>query len=174
MMENNNERSNLEAVLKQVENELDEYEKKILGMRATRDYCRSKLGLPIEEKAKEASSVPIGVYTGTLPTFRNGDFYGLSQAEAVCKVLERTNGSLTIDELLKVLTDSGYFVGGGDQRRTLYSSICRSRKLVLVAKNSFDLAERRPQARKRKEKKAQPEEGQVQAVPEGGEEQKPL
>mgnify|MGYP001559891641 CR=1 len=36
---------------------------------------------------------------------------------------------------------------------------------MLVAENTFDLAERRPQARKRREKKAQPE-GQVQAVPE--------
>ncbi len=169
MIENNNERSQWETLLRQVEKDLEEQEKQTLVLKTTRDYIRSKLGLPIEEKAKEVPSIPIGVHAGTLPIFRKGDFFGLSQAEAGYRVLEMAGGSLTTDELLKVLTESGYSVGGEDPRRTLYSSLCRSRKLVLVAENTFDLAERRPQVRKRKEKKAQPE-GQSLAVPKSGEE----
>ena len=173
VVENNNERSQLEALLKKVEKDLEEQEKKTLRLQNTRDYIRSELGFSIAEKVKEEPSVSAGVHTGTLPVFRKGDFYGFSQTEAGYKVLERSGGSLTVDEILKTLLESGYSVGGEEPRRTLYVSLCRSRKLVLVAENTFDLAERRPQARKRREKKAQPE-GQVKAVLEGGEEEKPL
>lgn len=119
-----------------------------------RSYLRGLLGLPSDEKTEAHIASEIPIHTGKLPSFRKGDFFGLSHAEAGYKVLQRAGGSLTTTEILKVLVDSGYSeVGGENPERTLYSSLCRSRKLVLVAPNTFDLAERRPQIKRKRLRK---------------------
>lgn len=158
-MTDNLERTQWQTILAEVEKDLAEHERKILELKGVRNYFRKKLGLPIEEKVG-ASAVPavIETHTGTLPMFRKGDFFGLSQAEAGHKVLGRAGGSLTTDEILRVLQESGYEVGGQDPKRTLYVSLCRSRKLVLVASNTFDLAERRPKPRRLQRESKEEEE----------------
>lgn len=145
------DRSQWQMLLEKVEKDLAEHEKKGLALKATRNYLRTLLELPTEEKVGVPTISKIEAHTGTLPKFRKGDFYGLAQAEAGYKVLQRAEGSLTTDEILSVLMDSGYKIGGQDPKRTLYSSLVRSRKLVLVAENTFDLAERRPKVKKLRE-----------------------
>ena len=157
MEENDTENTNQwESLLEQVEADIAEHEKEIQPLKVMRNYLRGKLGLPIEEvgilKALEAKP-----RTGRLPVFNNGDFYGLTQAEAGHKILEHAKQSLTLDQILKVLTDSGYELGGKDPRKAMYVSLSRSRKLVKVASNTFDLAKRRPIKKyARKEKRQMP------------------
>lgn len=147
-------RSQWEELLQKVEADLAELEKKNQQLKTTRVYLRGLLNLPVEEKVEiSVPAIPESTtHTGVLPKFRKGDFFGLSQAEAGYKVLESAGSSLTTNEILTVLKDSGYEgVGGQDPRKTLYTSLSRSRKLVLVAENTFDLAKRRPKPRKTKE-----------------------
>ena len=165
-MAKDEDRHQWETLLAKVEQDLTEYEKKMQPLRSMVTYLRSLLELPIEDKTEGHITPDTVVATGTLPKFREGDFFGLGQAEAGHKVLKRAGHSLNVEEILKVLTKNGYDIGGQDQKRTLYGSLCRSRKLVLVASNTFDLAERRPQTKKpqmrrtkgeKKEEKAQSE-----------------
>lgn len=167
-----------QALLEKVEKDLVEHEAKGLELRNVRNYLRKQLGLPAEEIAEvpTVSETRMGIHTGILPKFPRGHFYGFSLAKAGQEVLQQAGGALHTDEILQVLKESGYSIGGDDPRRTLYRSLCRSRRLVLVARNTFDLAERRPKARKTKESKKEGAENekaqieqQTEATPETGE-----
>lgn len=159
MEENGTENSNQwEALLEKVETDIAEYEKKVQPLKITRNYLRGLLELPIVEIEAFATSETKN-HTGTLPTFRNGDFYEISYTEAGYQVLERAGGSLTVNEIFKIIKGTGREIAGKDPIRTLYSSLVRSRKLVLVAKNTFDLAERRPKVKRVRRKKP---EGEIQ------------
>lgn len=147
MEENTIDRKQWEVLLAKVENDLAKHEKEIQPLKATRNYLRGVLGLPIVE-IKASATTETKKHTGTHPAFRKGDFYNISYTEAGYQVLERAGGSLTINEIFEIITGTGREIAGKDPIRTLYSSLVRSRKLVLVAKNTFDLTERRPQVKR--------------------------
>ncbi len=167
MKENDTDRSQWEALLKKVESDLAEHEKKVQPLKVTRNYLRELLGLPITEALDIATASENGNRVGGLPEFHKGDFFNLSLADAGYKVLQRSSKSLTVNEIVDVIKGAGREVGGQDPARTLYSSLVRSRKLVLVAKNTFDLSERRPQNKRIKTKrgKSVQSEGQAQTAP---------
>ncbi len=139
-------------LLSEVEEDITKHEKEIQSLKEMGNLLRKKLGMSIEENIATFSTVDNGAAENTQTTFNKGDLYGLSHAEAGHRALERAGRQLTVDDILKMIVDAGFKIGGKDAKRTLYGSLVRSRKLVLVAKNTFDLAERRPQKKRKKRK----------------------
>jgi len=143
----------LRAELKIVEDELKEHETERDRLLVMRDHYRKRLGLPVAETKAHANVKSQAQSSIHVMTFNKGDFFGLTQAQAAQEVLKRSDGALTAEAILKILQDTGYEgIGGGNPKRTLYVSLARSRKLILVASNTFDLVERRPNVKKARKK----------------------
>ena len=166
MPENNVENIQWQTLLEEVEKDLASLEAKVLELKGVRNYFRKRLGLPVEVTGEVPAVSETGVHPGILPKFQRGHFYGFKEAKAGFEVLQRAGRSLTTDEIFQVLVDSGYCSGDEDARRKLHLALSRSRRLVRVAPNTFDLAHRRPKARKPKEQKGDEEEKEKRVLPE--------
>lgn len=167
MAENNAEYVHLQVLLAEVEKDLTEEEAKVLELRNVRNYLLKKLGRPIEEPIKVANipipETEVAIHTEILPKFPRGHFYGFEKAKAGHEVLQCAGRPLTTDEIFQVLIESGYSNGSDDDRSLLSIALSRSRRLVRVAPNTFDLAHRRQKTRKTKEpKQEEAEKGKVQ------------
>ena len=140
--------------LKSIEAKLKENAAEKDKLLVVQNYYLTELGLPVvDTKMNPSNNTQLQPPIPEQTTFSKGDFYGFSQAQAGGEVLKRSGGALTTDRILKTLQDTGYEVGGSNPKNTLYVSLARSRKLVLVASSTFDLAERRPNVKKGKKKK---------------------
>lgn len=160
------EREQLQAWLAKVRKDLAE-------LKTVENYLLKQLGETAEVTGEVPAVSGTGVHAGILPKFPRGHFYGFKGAKAGHEVLQRAGRPLTTDEIFQVLIESGYCSGDSDARRKLQTSLSRSRRLVRVAPNTFDLAHRRQKTRKTKEmKKEEIEketaqlEAQTQAAPE--------
>jgi len=142
------------AELKRVEEKLKKNAEEKVQLLTVKNYLHLELGMPAVDTQTKSNFIPQSQSPAPEQTdFKKGDFYGLSHAQAANKVLRGSSGALTLDQILKILLDSGYDkVGGENPKRTFYVSLARSNKLVLVASNTFDLAERRPNAKKARKK----------------------
>ncbi len=82
-----------------------------------------------------------------------GAFYNLSVTKAAEKLLKTFGRPLKTPEILSAFQEAEYEMAKGENARSgIYTALARSKDFVRVAADTWDLAERHPQAA---EKKAQ-------------------
>lgn len=79
-----------------------------------------------------------------------GEFFNLSVTKAAEKLLKRAGRPLKTPEILKAFNDAGYEMKAKLPRPMIYTSLNRSKDFVKVLPDTWDLAERHPEAAKKK------------------------
>lgn len=85
-----------------------------------------------------------------LGAIRPDEYFGLSQGQAAKKYLQRVGHAVSIDEIIKGITQGGIKLAG-DTRKNLYITLVRNTaEFVLVGPNTFGLREFYPHLRRGK------------------------
>jgi hypothetical protein len=79
-----------------------------------------------------------------------GAFFNLSVTKAAQKLLKTIGRPLKTPEVLSAFQQAGYEMKGENARNQIYTALARSRDFVKVLPDTWDLAERHPQAAEQK------------------------
>ena len=107
---------------------------------------QKRLGREINTPAIAASgaTLPSGP-VGEIVTY-HGEFHNLSLPKATEQLLRRVGRPLKTPQILKALQNASYEIKSKQPRSTLYTTLKRSPAVVKVLPDTWDLAEKHPQA----------------------------
>jgi hypothetical protein len=80
------------------------------------------------------------------PVVYRGEFFNLSVTKAAEKLLKRVGRPMKTPEIMNGLQRAGYELNAKHPRPMIYTSLHRSRDFVKVLADTWDLAERHPEA----------------------------
>lgn len=139
-----NEINHLEAVLQQLLAERAELENLITAL-------QKRLGKPIGESKLAIPAKPVGVGVDPASVVYRGAFFNLAVTKAAEKLLKTYGRPLKTPEILRALQEAEYEKIKGDNARSIiYTALLRSRDFVKVLPDTWDLAERHPEAAAKK------------------------
>jgi HB1, ASXL, restriction endonuclease HTH domain len=164
-----NEINHLEAVLQQLLAERAELENLITAL-------QKRLGKPIGESKLAIPAKPVGVGVDPASVVYRGAFFNLAVTKAAEKLLKTYGRPLKTPEILRALQEAEYEkIKGENARSIIYTALLRSRDFVKVLPDTWDLAERHPEAAAKKAeelaaKAAKPKKGKKakNAAPKAG------
>lgn len=129
----------LEAALNQLIQERNDLDVAISAL-------QKRLGRSVNVPAIAASgSAPAAAPSGDVVTY-HGEFHNLSLTKATQQLLQRVGRPLKTPQILKALQAASYEMKAKSPRTNLYSTLKRSPMFVKVLPDTWDLAERQPQA----------------------------
>jgi hypothetical protein len=138
--------NHMEAVLQQLLQERAELDSVIAGLQKRMGKTSTESSLPIPAK-------PISAGTSAASVVYRGAFFNLSVTKAAEKLLRTFGRPLKTPEILFAFQQAEYEMAKGENARSgIYTALARSKDFVKVLPDTWDLAERHPEAA---EKKAQ-------------------
>lgn len=138
------EANHLEAVLQQLLHERAELDDLIAAL-------QKRLNRPASDSPLSIPAKPMGVGTSPSSVVYRGAFFNLSVTKATEKLLKTYGRPLKTPEILRALQEAEYEKIKGDNARSIvYTALLRSRDFVKVLPDTWDLAERHPEAAAKK------------------------
>lgn len=87
-----------------------------------------------------------------------GEFFGLSRAEAAIALLRKVRRTLSTNEIFQTLKESGLDMSGKNTLSALYTSLSRHPELRKVARNTWGLREWYPHLKDNKKRNGNSQE----------------
>jgi hypothetical protein len=137
------ESNHLEAVLQQLLQERAELDNLITAL-------QKRIGRPASESKLTMSANPVGVGVSPTSVVYRGAFFNLSVTKAAEKLLKTFGRPLKTPEILSAFQEAEYNLKGKHARSVIYTALLRSRDFVKVLPDTWDLAERHPEAAAKK------------------------
>lgn len=138
------EANHLEAVLQQLLQERAELDNLITAL-------QKRMGKPVSESKLAISARPVGIGVDPSSVVYRGAFFNLSVTKAAEKLLKTYGRPLKTPEILRALQEAEYEKAKGENARSIiYTALFRSRDFVKVLPDTWDLAERHPEAAAKK------------------------
>ena len=138
------EANHLEAVLQQLLQERTELDNLITAL-------QKRMGKPVSESKLAIPAQPAGVGVSATSVVYRGAFFNLSVTKAAEKLLRTYGRPLKTPEILRALQEAEYERMKTDNARSIvYTSLLRSKDFVKVLPDTWDLAERHPEAAEKK------------------------
>jgi hypothetical protein len=137
--------NHLEAALQQLLQERAELDTVIAALQKRLGTPTTSATLPLPTGGKPstpAASADAVVYRGA--------FFNLSITKAAEKLLKTFGRPIKTPEILSAFAQAGYEVKGKNARAVVYTSLLRSKDFVKVLPDTWDLAEKHPEAAQQK------------------------
>jgi hypothetical protein len=134
------EDNHLEAVLQQLMNERGELDNLITAL-------QKRMGKPASDSPLSIPAKPMGVGVSAASVVYRGAFFNLSVTKAAEKILKTFGRPLKTPEILTAFQQAEFEMAKGDSARSvIYTALLRSKDFVKVLPDTWDLAERHPEA----------------------------
>jgi hypothetical protein len=134
------ETNHLEAVLQQLLHERTELDNLITAL-------QKRMGKPTSDSPLSIPAKPMGVGTSAASVVYRGAFFNLSVTKAAEKILKTFGRPLKTPEILAAFQQAEFEMAKGENARSvIYTALLRSKDFVKVLPDTWDLAERHPQA----------------------------
>jgi hypothetical protein len=138
--------NHLEGALQQLLQERAELDSVIAAL-------QKRLGKPVTSDNLIPPAKPLRSATGAVSAdsvVYRGAFFNLSVPKAAQKLLKITGRPLKTPEILSAFLQAGYEMKGDNARSGIYTALARSKDFVKVLPDTWDLAERHPEAAEQK------------------------
>jgi hypothetical protein len=138
------ETEHLEAVLRQLLTERTELDNLITAL-------QKRMGKPAGESKLAIPATPMSAGVNAASVVYRGAFLNLSVTKAAEKLLKTFGRPLKTPEILRALQEAEFEKVKGDNARSIiYTALLRSKDFVKVLPDTWDLAERHPEAAQKK------------------------
>jgi hypothetical protein len=132
--------NHLEAVLQQLLQERAELDSVITAL-------QKRMGKPSVDSTLPIPAQPLSVGTSAASVVYRGAFFNLSVTKAAEKLLRTFGRPLKTPEILSAFQQAEYEMAKGENARSgIYTALARSKDFVKVLPDTWDLAERHPEA----------------------------
>jgi hypothetical protein len=135
--------NHLEGALQQLLQERAELDSVIAAL-------QKRLGKPASDISTIPTAKPLLNTTDAVSVVYRGAFFNLSVTKAAQKLLKTIGRPLKTPEILSAFLQAGYEMKGENARSGIYTALARSKDFVKVLPDTWDLAERHPEAAEQK------------------------